>query len=175
MFPVKSFVVLCLVALLQLACSNPGQGPVTQASPSPSAAPVTSVNLVSVSVARVDIVPGGNSEASVMIEVRDGYHVNANPATDTYLKATEVIPQAKDGLTVGYIKYPTALNKKFSFSDKQLAVYEGKFPVKVMIKADKSVTKGPHPIPTKLNIQACDDQVCYAPGTLELTVPVLVN
>jgi hypothetical protein len=152
----KSFGVLSLVALLQLACSNAGKGPVTQASPSPTAAPVTSINLVSVSVARVDIVPGGTSEAEVMVEVRDGYHVNANPATDTYLKATEIIPQAKDGLTIGYIKYPTALNKKFSFSD-------------------KSITKGPHPIPTKLNIQACDNQVCYAPGTLELTVPVLVN
>ena len=104
-----------------------------------------------------------------------GYHINANPASDSYLKATEVIAQPAEGVTIGYVKYPDPLKKKFSFSDKQLAVYEGEVPIKVLTKADKNAAEGPRKIAAKLNVQACDDQVCYAPGTLELTIPVLVN
>jgi len=171
------FLLLCL--LLQLACSRPDNPSVSQgaaaASPSPAKLPATSVNFVSAEVPKVEARAGDSTEATVSIHVKSGYHVNANPATDAYLKATEVVPQPANGFTVGYVKYPNALHKKFAFSDKELAVYEGDVPVKVMLKVDKSATKGDHSIPAKLNIQACDNEVCYAPGTLQLSIPVLVK
>jgi len=158
------------------ACSKPASGPVAQSSPSgPTPKATTSINFVSANIERVALAAGGSGEATVNVTVQSGYHVNANPATDPWLKPTEVTAAPGDGLTVGYVKYPTALSKKFSFSDKPLAVYEGQFPVKVLLKADKKAGKGPRDLAARLNIQACDDQVCYAPGTLELTIPVLVN
>lgn len=177
MTPRKYLLFIPLLALiLHSACSRPASGPATQASPSPPKPnATTSVNFVTAKIANVELTAGGSSEATVNVTVQSGYHVNANPATDPWLKATEVIAPAGDGLTVGYIKYPTALKKKFSFSEKELAVYEGEFPVKVLLKADKKAGKGPHKLAAKLNIQACDDQVCYAPGTLELSIPILVN
>ncbi|MDQ2855254.1 MAG: protein-disulfide reductase DsbD N-terminal domain-containing protein, partial [Acidobacteriota bacterium] len=78
-------------------------------------------------------------------------------------------------LSVGFIKYPTAVKKKFSFSDKQLAVYEGEVPIKVLLKADATAAKGLHQLAAKLNVQACDDQLCYPPGTLKLTLPVTIK
>jgi hypothetical protein len=44
-----------------------------------------------------------------------------------------------------------------------------------MLKATASATKGQRSLPAKVQIQACDDQVCYAPGTLELSLPVIVK
>lgn len=173
----NQFLIFSFVCLLDLvACSRPeGQ---TNAGPSASPAkvgPVTSLSFVTARIAKVEIPAGGSSEATVSVQVQNGYHVNANPATDSYLKATEVVVQPGDGFIIEYVKYPTAVMKKFSFSDKQLAVYEGEVPIRVMLKADKTATKGPHKVAAKLNIQACDDQVCYAPGTLELSIPVVVN
>jgi len=166
----------CLISLVLLtACSEPGSNPVATATPSPAKALTTSLNFVTASIAKVDVPSGGSIEAVVNVQVRNGYHVNANPATDPYLKATEVVPQPAEGITVGYVKYPNALKKKFSFSDKELAVYEGEVPIKVMLKADKAAAKGPHKLAAKLNVQACDDQVCYAPGTMELSLPIVVN
>ena len=169
--------IICL--LLQLACSRPpANTPVSQGSASSSPAKLagaTSVNFVTARVVKVEVRVGESIESEVIINVKPGYHVNANPATDAYLKATEVVPQPPNGFTVGYVKYPNALHKKFAFSDKELAVYEGDVPVRVMFKVNKSATKGDHAIPAKLNIQACDNEVCYAPGTLELSIPILVN
>jgi len=175
MFQRKHLLIVFLVSLLvPAACSRQSKGPTTGPSPA-KAGPTTSLNFVTARIVKVELSPGGSNEATVSVEVQKGYHVNANPATDAYLKATEVVPQPGDGLTIGYVKYPTALTRKFSFSDKELAVYEGEVPIKVMLKADKTATKGPHKIAAKLNIQACDDQVCYAPGTMELSIPVVVN
>ena len=164
----------CLTIFLS-ACSRPSSGPAAQANPTPKPNATTSINFVTAKTGNVELAAGNSSEATVNVAVQHGYHVNANPATDPWLKPTEVVVQPGDGLTIGYVKYPTALNKNFSFSEKQLAVYEGEFPIKVLLKADKKIGKGPHKLSAKLNIQACDDQVCYAPGTLELSIPVLVN
>jgi Disulphide bond corrector protein DsbC len=166
----RNQVIYCFVLLALSSCSKPEPAP--KSSPSP---PATSANFVKVRVDKVDISPGSSAEATVTVQVQSGYHVNANPATDPYLKATEVNVEPAAGLTVGFVKYPAALTRKFAFSDKQLAVYEGDVPIKVLLKADKSATKGSHILPAKLKVQACDNEVCYAPATMELSIPTNVN
>jgi thioredoxin:protein disulfide reductase len=163
------------------ACSQNANSPATAnsstgpgASPE-KAAPATSVRFVKVSASEAQISAGGSGEAIVRVNVQSGYHVNANPPTFSYLKATELTVQAPDGISVGFITYPTAVTKTFSFAEKPLAVYEGEVPIKVMLKAHVSATKGALSVPAKLNIQACDDQVCYAPGSLDLSIPVTIK
>ena len=80
-----------------------------------------------------------------------------------------------EGVSVGFVTYPKAVNRKFPFAEKPLAVYEGETDLKVALKADKAAKKGERSIPARLRIQACDDQVCYPPGTLELAIPVNVK
>lgn len=175
----------CFVFMLALsACSPPAAGPtapggstattqakITQA----KIAQVTSLNFVKASAAQAQVAAGGSGEAIVTVAVQNGYHVNANPPSDAYLKATELIVQPADGLSVGFIKYPTAVSKKFSFSEKKLAVYEGEVPIKVLLKSAAAAPKGSHNLAAKLNVQACDDQLCYPPGTLEVTIPVEIK
>jgi len=177
MFRSKQLLLTCFLSLLGLAaCSQPATGPTAPAA-SPTATPakiaqVTSLNFVKAGAADTQVPAGGSGEAIVTVAVRSGYHVNANPASDAYLKATELIVQPDDGLSVGFIKYPSAIKKKFSFSEKQLAVYEGEVPIKVLLKAAAAAPKGAHKLAAKLNVQACDDQLCYPPGTLEMTITV---
>ncbi len=47
--------------------------------------------------------------------------------------------------------------------------------MKAMLKADKSAQPGKHNLSAKLRVQACDDKVCYAPGVLDLILPVNVK
>jgi thioredoxin:protein disulfide reductase len=79
------------------------------------------------------------------------------------------------GISVSFIVYPDAITKSFSFADKPLAVYQGTADIKVRLKADKSSPVGTQNLSAKLRVQACDDQVCYAPGTLEVTIPVSIK
>ena len=80
-----------------------------------------------------------------------------------------------DGISVEFIRYPDPLVRKFSFSETPLKVYEGETELKVRLKADKSTSPGKHNLSAKLRVQACDDRLCYAPGALDVTVPVNVK
>ena len=84
------------------------------------------------------------------------------------------MPKA-DGISAAKVSYPQPLIKKFSFSEEPLAVYENEADLKVTLLADASAKQGQTSLPAKLRIQACDDQVCYPPGTIDVWIPVTVR
>jgi hypothetical protein len=154
--------------LVTAACSN-------KVSNSPPAAQkITSESVVKVAAQPVEI-RAGFGEAIVRLTIQSGYHINANPPTYPYLKATVLEISPADGVSVSSVSYPKALEKKFAFAEGPLSVYEGATDVKATLKADIAAKKGERSIPARLRIQACDDQVCYPPGTLELAIPVNIN
>jgi thiol:disulfide interchange protein DsbD len=164
------------------ACSQPPSPAPNSASQSasasagsPAAQRITSEGVVKAVAQRVEIPAGGSAEATVRLTIQSGYHVNANPPTFPYLKATVLEISPSEGISVAFITYPKAEDKKFAFAEKPLAVYEGDTDVKPTLKSDKTAKKGERSIPARLRIQACDDQVCYPPGTLELAIPVKVK
>lgn len=122
----------------------------------------------------VKIPAGGSVEAIVQVTIQSGYHINANPPTYSYLKATELEIAPADGVAVS-VTYPKPLERTFVFAEKPLAVYEGETELKAILKADKSAKQGERSISARLRIQACDDQVCYPPGTKDLAIPVTIR
>lgn len=171
--------ITCLLLLFVAACSKPGPNSASQATPTPAAASpaqrITSESVVKVEAQPIEIPAGGSAEAVVRVNVQSGYHINANPPTYPYLKATALEIPSGEGVSVAFITYPKALDKTFPFAEKPLAVYEGTTELKATLKADKAAKPGERSLPAHLRIQACDDQVCYQPGTLELAIPVNVK
>jgi len=177
MTPFK-LVVFCLVLLLvNGACSTASQNSntATPASPSPVAQRVTSESVVKVSAQPVQVTAGESGETAVRVTIQTGYHVNANPPTFPYLKATTLVVPPAEGISLGTITYPKALQKKFAFAEKELAVYEGEAEVKAQLNVDKTTPKGERSVPAEMRIQACDDQVCYPPGTIAFAIPVTIK
>ena len=175
----KSPLVIVVVLLCTIAgCSRQQQ----QASPSAKSEAATqpgqprnSVDVVKATTKDVTIKSGDDGEVIVQLDIQKGYHVNANPPTFPYLKATELqVPQRSD-VSVSLIVYPSPLTKNFPFADKPLAVYEGVTDIKAQLKVNKTTKPGQLALPAKVQIQACDDQVCYAPGTLDVTIPLIVK
>ena len=173
--PQRKLVPLLLCCLLA-ACAKapPPSSPAAPIGVEP--AKIRSVDVVQASPQEATIPRGESGDVVVPIKIKPGYHVNANPPTFPYLKPTELeLPQG-DGLTVEFIRYPDPLKKKFSFADNQeLAVYEGEAIIRARVKAGKSAQGGKRNLSAKLRVQACDDKVCYAPGVLDVTVPVNIQ
>jgi len=136
---------------------------------------IASVDVVEATPQETTLARGESGDVLVPIKIADGYHVNANPPSYSYLKATELELPSTDGISVEFITYPDPLVKKFSFAEKPLAVYEGETILKVRLKADKSAQTGKRNLSAKLRVQACDDKVCYAPGDMDVIVPVNIN
>lgn len=174
---IQSVLICCASLLLLTSCSRPPVPDAPSAAPgeSPAAEKISSETVVKASVEPVAIPAGGSGQATVQISIRNGYHINANPPTFPYLKATEVEVTDTEGILVDYTYYPSPLTKKFSFAEKPLAVYEGQVPVTIAFNAANSAKKGQRSISGTLRIQACDDQVCYPPGKIDIVIPVTIK
>jgi thiol:disulfide interchange protein len=167
-----------LLLFISSACSKTAPNPTsesTNTAASRAAQRITSEGLVKVAVQPGEISAGGSAEVIVRVTIQSGYHVNANPPTYTYLKATQLEISPADGISVGSVTYPQALNKKVAFAEKPLAIYEGEIEMKPTLKADKAAKLGAQSLPAKLRVQACDDQICYQPGTLDFAIPVNIK
>lgn len=162
---------VCSLAACSRTATDQGQKPIGV-----DPAAIRSTDVVKATPQEATIARGESGDVVVPIKITDGYHVNANPPTFSYLKATELELPQSDGLSVEFISYPDPLKKKFTFSDgKELAVYEGDVIVKAHLKADKSAQSGKRNLSAKLRVQACDDKVCYAPGVLDVTLPLNIK
>jgi hypothetical protein len=171
-----------LFLLVASGCSQPPQNSANVAPAAPSATAaltedkqIRSVDVVKTATQPVEIAAGSSGEAIVRLTIQNGYHINANPPTYPYLIATVLEAPPANGVSLGKVAYPKALSRKFVFAEKPLAVYEGDTEVTATIKADKSAQPGQQSLAAKLRIQACDEAVCYAPGTLDLVIPVSIK
>ena len=166
----KDLLPLLLLCLLVTACAKAPTNTTDNEPPR-----INSVDVVKATPQETTLAPGEAGDVLVRLQIQNGYHVNANPPSQSYLKATEIELKPQEGISVEFITYPDPLLKTFSFSETPLKVYEGETELKVHLKADKSASPGKHNLSAKLRVQACDDKVCYAPGALDVTVPVNVK
>jgi DsbC/DsbD-like thiol-disulfide interchange protein len=176
----KTCLALLLLTLVSIGCSKAPTNTTATTSSSSNAntndpPAINSVDVVKAQPQEVTLASGGSGETVVLLQIANGYHVNANPPSQPYLKPTELELKPAEGILVGFIVYPDPLVKNFSFSETALKVYEGSTQLKVNLKADKKAAPGKHNLSAKLRVQACDDKVCYAPGALDLVMPVNIK
>jgi DsbC/DsbD-like thiol-disulfide interchange protein len=177
---------LLLCALL-LACgqdSAPTNAPAADAQPAASTsnankattAPKSPLEgIVRASVERVEMSAGETVEASVRLSITDGYHVNANPATEKFLIPTAISVKPEADITVDKIVYPKPLKKKFPFAEVPLDIYEGEAFIKLTLSAARDLKPGPHTLRAEIRVQPCDDQTCYPPATIATVIEVTIR
>lgn len=172
----RTFRSLSLLILLGLLGCNRNGGETnrnSQTAARPSRSEASSTAEV-VKVIAHFIPKASGAPANVELEITPGYHVNANPATFPYLIATEVQPGKVDGVTVGKIEYPAGVAKKFAFADQPLSVYEGKVTIPIPL-AVTPAAKGQLMLPIKVRVQACDQEKCLPPATLDSAIAINVD
>lgn len=161
---------LLLLCVLITACARTATNRTENEPPG-----INSVDVVKAMPQETTLAPGESGDALVRLQIKNGYHVNANPPSQSYLKATEIEIKPQESISVEFITYPDPLIRTFAFSETPLKVYEGETNLKLRLLADKTAKPGKHNLSATLRVQACDEKVCYAPGALTVTVPVNVK
>ena len=123
---------------------------------------------------QVAALPGKTATLSVRLSIKSPYHVNANPATESYLIPTTLNLQATPGITIGKPKYPPGKKTKFSFSTKPLSVYEGTVMVRVPISIKAGTKPGLRRLSGAVRYQACNDRSCLMPTQARFTADINV-
>jgi DsbC/DsbD-like thiol-disulfide interchange protein len=106
-----------------------------------------------------------NDEIVVTLQIDDGYHVNANPASFDYLIPTSV---AFAGLISPRTNYPKPSRFTSAFAPEGLDVYEGTVPLVVTIPNGAIAMQGE--LKGEVAVQACDAKICLPPSKLPLSV-----
>jgi Disulphide bond corrector protein DsbC len=137
----------------------------------PLAAERPDVRAAIISPARV----AAGSKATLIVEMTLGtnWHVNSHTPSEKYLIPTDVTLTTSVG-TLSPIRYPKDVEKRFSFADKPLRVYEGT----VRFETDLEVPAVPRDkvsIAGTLSYQACNDQQCFAPAKLPLEASIVIS
>src|SRR5215212_450317 len=152
-----------------VAATTPSPAATAQAAPSPRNKEVTAT------VEEVKLDAGGAAEASVRLDIAQGFHTHANPATDKFYIPTELRAEPQEGITPGKPVYPPGVSRKLGFAEKPLSLYEGSVVIKLPLSADKDAAKGRHTFRAKLRVQHCNDEACFPPRDIDAPIPVTVN
>jgi thiol:disulfide interchange protein DsbD len=105
--------------------------------------------------------------AVVEMTIASGWHVNAHEPRDRFLIPTTLEIVAPSGMQAAAVRYPEPIEKALAFSEgKKLQLYEGRVRFEAPLEGTPA---GAGTLRAKLRYQACDDETCLAPKTLELT------
>jgi DsbC/DsbD-like thiol-disulfide interchange protein len=169
----SSFVVACTSTGTQQPSGNAPRAP---ASTNTQAARASALpeDVLLTNAAKVEVEAGKSAQAEIRLKIKEGYHINANPPSQ-YQIATQLTVEPAEGITAGQPKYPASITKKFAFSEQPLAVYEKEATINVPVNVSAGAAKGERSVPARVRFQACDDQVCYPPKNLQVSIPVMVK
>ena len=115
---------------------------------------------------------GATVDVKVMATLNQGFHLNSHTPTEDYLIPLNL--KWEGPLEEVKVVYPTPQMEKYSFDDKPLSVLTGQFPLVTTFKAPATATPGPVTLNGKVHYQACNNNSCFQPKTVAVTLTVQV-
>ena len=123
---------------------------------------------------REALVAGEPFRLAVVLDIRDGFHVNANPAL-AGLTATTLTPQPHDAVRWGEVRYPPGGPFAAEWAPGgSIAVYAGRTILLVEGTVAAEAPAGETLLRLDLEYQGCDAQSCYPPAKVALEAPVMI-
>jgi len=112
----------------------------------------------------------GKAEARIRLRLRQGYHVNSNTPNQDFLIPLR-LSWGPGPLAPLEVIFPKPEQHNYSFSPKLVSVFTGEFQVVARFKVVADAPAGPGILVGKLSYQACSQDTCYRPATLEVRLP----
>jgi thiol:disulfide interchange protein DsbD len=127
---------------------------------------------VRVEPAAVKAKAGNAATATLVAVIQDGFHINSNQPTESYLIPTRVELLEPGPFALDKIDYPKGELKSFDFApDEKLSVYEGTLKLALKLRA-RAGARGSHTLRLAFHYQACNDSVCLPPAKKEAALRV---
>jgi Disulphide bond corrector protein DsbC len=114
-------------------------------------------------------------QSKIPLTVLPGYHVNSDKPAEEYLIPLKLTWTAPGALQPGAVTYPKPALEKYEFAEKPLSVFTGSFDLIANFKVAPNAAAGPGAASGKLRYQACNNRACFAPKTIDVTVPYQIQ
>jgi thiol:disulfide interchange protein DsbD len=115
---------------------------------------------------------GSTFKVAVVLKIAEGWHINSHTPTYDYLIGTTLEPIQREGVIVTDVRYPAGEKMKFGFAEDSLSVYQGSPTIFFTVKLSERVHVGKDTLRAKVEVQSCNNQVCLAPASIAVIIPV---
>ena len=117
---------------------------------------------------------GRTVQAAIVLDIPEGFHVNANRVLNKFSIPTSVKIETPSGARASAVTFPRAKVQKLGFSEEPLALFEGRAVLRFNVTFPASFQTGVTELKAKVRYQACNNEICYPPTTREITMPIAV-
>ncbi len=113
--------------------------------------------------------PADTVALAVVIDVKDGFHINADaaqiqPFEDFIPYPTKVqVVAASDGVTIESARFPEAKPFKVDYASGDLLSFEGRTIIYLPMKLEEQISAGSIDLEIQVEYQACSDRYCLFP------------
>lgn len=118
--------------------------------------------------------PGETIDVAFLMDILPGWHINGPELADQFLIPCTLLIEEDAAIEVVETYYPVPETRVYSFSEVELQVYEGKVVLGARIQTGNTIAQGKNVLKASFLYQACDEQSCMAPVTLEFEIPYQV-
>jgi thiol:disulfide interchange protein DsbD len=112
--------------------------------------------------------PGTTVRAAVQAKLPEGFHVQSNKPRDPSLIPTRLTFDAVPSVAVAEVVFPPPVDQKVLGYDEPLAVFEREFPIGVQFAVSTGAPPGDVAVPGHLRYQACNENTCFPPKTIDV-------
>lgn len=111
---------------------------------------------------------GGTCEVYLVVEVKKGWHINANPPEPDFLVPTEFKLSSGQKIALKNVRYPKPKDFMLEGFDEAIKVYEGKVGIRGTLVIPKEAGGKTDKLKMAVRFQACDDRRCLTPTSAEV-------
>ena len=117
----------------------------------------------------VDKLPaGGTCRIVILLDVKEAWHINANPPSPDHLIPTKVSFKSKNGIKLTDPVYPKGNGLKLAGEEVEASVYEGEVTIRGTLTIPEGAGGQIDDMEITINYQACNETVCLPPKTIKL-------
>ncbi|MDG2129282.1 MAG: thioredoxin domain-containing protein [Fuerstiella sp.] len=109
---------------------------------------------------------GGKCFVAVELQIKLGWHINANPSSPDFLLPTELLLKSKQKIRLTRVKYPEHHDLKVDGSDAPYHVYDGKVLLYGLLEIDESETAEKAEMEFHVKFQGCNRNECLPPDLI---------
>jgi thiol:disulfide interchange protein DsbD len=117
---------------------------------------------------------GSTIQIALQLKISDDWHINSHTPTFDYLIGTTFELQSKEGIILTDLQYPKGNLVSLSFADQPIDVYEGITTIFASLRISDKLNLGIDTLKGSITVQACNNQICLPPSTIDLIIPVQI-
>jgi len=122
--------------------------------------------------ASVTLIAGSKAEARFAVTVKQGYHVQANPASEPNLIPLRLEMESDSRVRAAGPIYPPGKPYRLAGAESDLSICDGTFEIRLPLDAPRGAAPGEVTLKGTLHYQACNDHICLRPASVPASLVV---